>query len=315
MSTLKDRGLAIVSTSGDAHANIIAAKIHLRGFLCHIFETDKITTTGRSLAQWNSEKPSFVTKDTLGNEINIEELATCWWRRIAQSQADVNPKLDPVLIDVGNAASRHMFIGGVLCAFRGTFLSCPKATIAAENKLLQLTRAREQGLRTPKTIVSNSINDIVRFGENFDGTVIIKSLVPMNGKMVDAVKLKTYQLDVDEILLIPSILQEFIDGTRHVRAIIFGEIVTLVEFESEDVDWRRNVPQKMSVLQGEVVLRNQLINLCKSLNLKMGIADLKINTSNEVVFLEINPQGQFLFVEPYIDFSVADLFVDFILMN
>ncbi|WP_439400499.1 hypothetical protein ACRQ5Q_44180 (plasmid) [Bradyrhizobium sp. PMVTL-01] len=47
------------------------------------------------------------------------------------------------------------------------------------------------------------------------------------------------------------------------------------------------------------------------LGLVMGIFDVKLTDDDEPVFLEVNPQGQFLFVEALCDLPLADIFAAF----
>ena len=44
----------------------------------------------------------------------------------------------------------------------------------------------------------------------------------------------------------------------------------------------------------------------------MGAVDMKISEEGEPVFLEINPQGQFLFVEGLTGMDLTTPFVDFL---
>jgi D-alanine-D-alanine ligase-like ATP-grasp enzyme len=48
------------------------------------------------------------------------------------------------------------------------------------------------------------------------------------------------------------------------------------------------------------------------LGLEMGNIDLKITPEGECVWLEVNPQGQFLFLDALTDLQLADRFVDYL---
>jgi hypothetical protein len=66
--------------------------------------------------------------------------------------------------------------------------------------------------------------------------------------------------------------------------------------ESAQLDWRQNldVPCRQYELDEKVVA--QLRRVLDHLNLRMGIFDLKLDGSTPT-WLELNPQGQFLFAE------------------
>jgi glutathione synthase/RimK-type ligase-like ATP-grasp enzyme len=48
------------------------------------------------------------------------------------------------------------------------------------------------------------------------------------------------------------------------------------------------------------------------LGLEMGVIDLKETADGELVWLEVNPQGQFLFLEPLTKLNLADHFADYL---
>ena len=47
----------------------------------------------------------------------------------------------------------------------------------------------------------------------------------------------------------------------------------------------------------------------------MGIFDVKLTDDDEPVFLEVNPQGQFLFVEGLCGIPLADAVADFLVVQ
>jgi hypothetical protein len=49
------------------------------------------------------------------------------------------------------------------------------------------------------------------------------------------------------------------------------------------------------------------------LGLRMGVVDLKVTPDGEPVWLEIDPQGQFLFLQPLVDVDYVELFARFLL--
>jgi hypothetical protein len=105
-------------------------------------------------------------------------------------------------------------------------------------------------------------------------------------------------LDADAALqLAPAIYQERIPGSRHLRVQCFGGEVYAAQLESADLDWRGNldIPCTVVELDGQLTARLQVV--LRVLDLQMGIFDLKLTDDGDVVWLEVNPQGQFLFVE------------------
>ncbi|MFZ0505160.1 MAG: hypothetical protein WAM44_15680, partial [Chthoniobacterales bacterium] len=49
------------------------------------------------------------------------------------------------------------------------------------------------------------------------------------------------------------------------------------------------------------------------LGLAMGVIDIKEDPDSELVWLEVNPQGQFLFLEPLTGLKLTDHFAEFLI--
>jgi len=98
----------------------------------------------------------------------------------------------------------------------------------------------------------------------------------------------------------PAVLQEFVPGPS-VRASVVGNRIFAAEIQpstaASKLDWRREVLPPIREIELPCVIRNKLSNLMSELRLKMGMIDLQMDNNGEPAFLEVNPQGQFLFVE------------------
>ena len=74
--------------------------------------------------------------------------------------------------------------------------------------------------------------------------------------------------------------------------------------------WISNVP--FSPYPLDSTLEQRLRDTLHELGLVMGIFDVKLTDDDEPVFLEVNPQGQFLFVEGLCGIPLADAVADFL---
>lgn len=59
-------------------------------------------------------------------------------------------------------------------------------------------------------------------------------------------------------------------------------------------------------------MKAQLLELQRQLGLAMGIHDCKEGADGEWYWLEVNPQGRFLFLEPLTSLGLAGRFADFL---
>jgi hypothetical protein len=83
--------------------------------------------------------------------------------------------------------------------------------------------------------------------------------------------------------------------------------------ESDQLDWRPNlnVPEPPYPVSDDLHTRARQIR--DRLALRMGVIELKETPDGELVRLEVNPQGQFLFLEGLVGMQLADEFADFLI--
>jgi pyruvate carboxylase len=99
--------------------------------------------------------------------------------------------------------------------------------------------------------------------------------------------------------LAPTIFQERIHGRQEVRVTIVGDHVFAASFLRSPtcIDGRLEPAARYQKHELPVALTRRLLALMKRLGLCHGTADLMIDTEGDYWFLEINPQGQFLWIE------------------
>jgi len=306
-------GIGIVTISGDAHAYLIATKLGSdRGVKCHVFEMDKVSDGHSFSVRPAKLGPSASLTDALGAQVDLSELNVCWWRRVARSQSISHEVDDGSLRNVINSSCVDGISGSYLTAFQGTFVSDPIRTALAENKIVQLAAAVRAGLKTPRTLVSNNSSEIIGFAKMLPKGLVLAKALGRTARLIDAKRLSVGELNLDEVRVVPSIFQEFIAGRRHIRANVFGKQIFSVAIDCDAVDWRRELPDRLQEISLPADVEERLLKTVEILGLRMGVIDMKIDEEGEFVFFEINPQGQFLFLEPLSGIPFTSIFADFL---
>jgi glutathione synthase/RimK-type ligase-like ATP-grasp enzyme len=254
-----------------------------------------------------------VLADDRGDRVRPADLDVVWWRRngvpvVPEAVRDEDARR--VVAGDAHAAAVGLFA----TAFSGAWVSDPDATWRAENKLVQLTAARRVGLRLPRTLVSQDPDDIRAFTAEIGGPVVVKTVagalgVPLAAGLVDAATLA----DSRALALSPAIYQECVPGSRHLRVCCFGERIHAVTLESPTLDWRyvRGLDARPCELDPEV--GEQLVAVLDLLGLRMGMFDLKPTDEGPPIWLEVNPQGQFLFLEGLCGLPLGRIAADFLI--
>jgi glutathione synthase/RimK-type ligase-like ATP-grasp enzyme len=209
---------------------------------------------------------------------------------------------------------RAAYWGAMLTGFKGKWVSTPEATLRASSKILQLSVARSAGFRVPNTIISQSRTEVLSFYEACRREVIVKSLAGNKSPILLTRRLDDPRIFEEEAYsACPAIYQEAIPGSRHMRLNCFGDRAFAAIIESKDLDWRPNLDVPVYSYEAPRDLLDKARLVLQLLGLEMGIFDLKETPEGEWVWLELNPQGQFLFLEPLTKLALAENFADFLI--
>jgi glutathione synthase/RimK-type ligase-like ATP-grasp enzyme len=308
--------IAIFSLERDLHAHAIAHELRRRfGALCHFVATDRLFDRG-GLVWDNSDNGSATgrLKSYDGEWFEVDALDAIWWRRVNQPlQSD--DRLDTAEVrDFVQNEWRAALFGVVNERFIGTWVNRPSSDVLAGNKLYQLTAASGAGLHVPRTLISQDPREVRDFCRRVGGQVVAKKLHGVPGRPLATVVIAERDLDEDpSIQMCPAVYQEVVPGDRHVRANCFGDVVHSIMIQSEVFDWRRDLSVPFTPFSLGADLDAALVALLRVLDLRMGIMDLKITDDGQVVWLEVNPQGQFLFGQALSGVDLISAFAEFLM--
>lgn len=179
----------------------------------------------------------------------------------------------------------------------------------ASNKIRQLKVAESLGFRVPKTLVSNSP---VRIEEFIDGIaserVAFKTQTPYaspTGKIAYTRVISKLEISqyANSITACPAIFQEYVEKDFELRVTIVGEKLYPVKIDSNRlenarIDWRMEIFSDLySIATLSSDISNRLLALHKELGLFYGAYDLIVARDGNVIFLEVNPSGQWMWLE------------------
>ncbi|HEX5079204.1 MAG TPA: hypothetical protein VFV80_08640 [Geminicoccaceae bacterium] len=143
--------------------------------------------------------------------------------------------------------------------------------------------------------------------------IVAKALTATRSRTMATVLLTPADLASADVTLCPAIYQHFVPGTRHLRINCFGERIAAFAIETPVMDWRRDHAARMTAYPLDARTAELCALLIAKLGLEMGVLDAKLLDSGEICFLEINPQGQFLFLESATGFDLTGLCAAFLL--
>ena len=251
-----------------------------------------------------------------GRAIDLDAVAQVWlWRPGLPYGREGAPAARFGDATVGAYAEADWIgvLGDALHARPRRWLPGPPATLRrADAKLGQLALATALGLAVPETLVTNDVDEALAFIDAHHGDVIMKPpsvnltvQLAAKGMVAYTRTIKPRDLAaIDAVVHVPVMLQRKIVKQVELRVTVVGDRVFPAEIHSQvtrrtRVDWRRydhaHTPVREHALPDEVAARCRA--LAHRLGLRYGAIDLVLTPDGEYVFLEINPNGQWTWIE------------------
>src|SRR5579864_893808 len=308
--------ILIVSQSDDVHALSIKKAILDQGFdQCFLVEADKVSGHPSVSLRLGTSSASGHVRESEGRVVSVGEARVLWMRRFSPTQSlgpgqfDEDGSQELIDNDCGGALSAMFDI-----CFKGSWISNPSATLEASNKIYQLEVAHQCGFRVPDTLVTQDKQEVLQFVETHRGEVIVKPVVGMESRFLLTRRLVRPELiDEEAYWQCPAIYQEYIPGSRHVRLNCFGHRSFAVSIKTLETDWRPDLTVPVSIWPVPDHVHALARKVLDALGLAMGIVDLKETPSGDLVWFEVNPHGQFLFLEAMTGLKLSQYFAEFLI--
>ena len=314
--------ILIVTQEIDPHADVMALRLQKRGIRAVRFHPQSMGRPDRLTLGFTPEGATSWQLTGDYGTLRDSEVGSVWYRR-PMFALDRDLSDEEALFAQGEIREAVM---GLFRLSKAFWVNRPDAVRVAESKPLQLGLAQKIGFRVPRTLITNDPQRFRDFYDECRGDVIFKtmtqgSLGASEGKGIyTSLVSRAHLKDLEAIRRAPCLFQEHIRKAMDLRVTVIGEKVFPVEIHSQDhaearVDWRkgdaarmRHAPHK---LPGD--LEGRCLKLLGELSLVYGAIDLILTSEGEYIFLELNPSGQFAWIEtmtklPLIE-TLADLLV------
>jgi glutathione synthase/RimK-type ligase-like ATP-grasp enzyme len=190
----------------------------------------------------------------------------------------------------------------------------------AENKIFQQLIAKEIGCCLPAGIITNQPKQFSRFVKENRNDCIVKPIFsgrigwPEMERVVYTSELKHIP-SAQQIEFCPTYIQNRLKKKFDIRVTVVGEEVFAVRIHSQSnpetqTDWRLGDNLlKHEIIELPCTIVNQCRELLRRLNLKFGAIDFVETVDDKFVFLEINPNGQWGWIQAQTGMPISDTIV------
>jgi hypothetical protein len=318
--------IIILSGSEDVHANWVEDKLRQRQAEFLRFSPAQFPQEATiSLSYLPSGQAQYCLK--VGKTIiDLHKVKAIWNRRpeapIPHPEFSDEPTRQFLSQECGS------FIQDAFSALECLWFPAPPNTLQKANlKGLQLKVAAEIGFDIPPTLITNSVEDFIEFYNQNKGQIISKVAGPNQlrnlrddfGRYTELVTFRdlTY---THALQYCPIIFQAYVPKLVELRITVVGKTVLAAEIHSQKSnharhDWRRHDFSTTQYWPHELPqdVVEKCISLTEKLGLSYGAIDMILTPEKKYVFVEINPNGQYLWIEKMTGLPISDAICDFLI--
>jgi glutathione synthase/RimK-type ligase-like ATP-grasp enzyme len=246
--------------------------------------------------------------------LDLRDCGAVWWRR---------PQSPSVAEAVGRPAHQnfalnesHEALSGLWQSVDAFWVNEPARDVVANRKAYQLKLAAQLGLEIPRTLVSNCREAVRDFVQDVGvGKVIYKAFSATEQDWRETRLLREEELDkIDNVKYAPVIFQSYVEADVDLRITVIGDRIFPAAIHSQETSYKVDFRMDIGAARIEPAslpddVADKLLKLMRALGLTYGAIDMRRRPDGSHVFLEINPAGQWLFIERRTGQKITDALV------
>ncbi|MFA5292065.1 MAG: hypothetical protein WC496_03430 [Phycisphaerae bacterium] len=311
--------ILVLTNSSDVTSDYICSKFKQEKIRFSRFNTDKDCQTATF-----SYKSGVSRLEWPQGTLKPEQITTILLRRPKPVKVY---KIDDIYSERHAAGEWSEAIEGFLAHVEEKrWINHPARNSEASHKIEQLSRSKSYGLNIPRTVITNNISEAKKFIHSENNSVIVK---PLNSGYIERESpekdtiIYTRQLKKEDypflegIEFCPVLFQEMIPKVVDVRLTMLDGIIVATGIRAVEVDGnqrldiRRNNMSDVEYLPLKVPdnVSISVRSLIRSYGLRFATLDFGVTKSGEWFFFEINPNGQWAWLDLYGKTDIASVFI------
>lgn len=296
-------GVLLATEKSDLAADLVVCA--LRKFRIPFYRLNLEDLPALSLTRCGLGTSQFLLRET--PPINLADFESVWFRRFPLVTRPRGIRTASVASFVN--IEWRAYLEGSFASLNCHWVNFPEAVRRAENKIIQLRAAKELRFPIPETLITNDVREAIAFQKE-NAECIMKPIMA-GGVTTRTGELQAFTQPLRATLSLaaawraaPCIVQRKMAKVADIRLTVVGrkifgaEIRTRVR-NSDKADWRleprRNLSYRRYTPNHQT--REFCLRMMRKLNLAYGAFDFVLGPGNRCTFLEINPSGQWGWIE------------------
>ncbi|MQY20871.1 MvdC/MvdD family ATP grasp protein [Nocardia macrotermitis] len=239
------------------------------------------------------------TARSLSHVHGLDEVGAVWWRRPHRAVVPSGVRRDD---DDYRQAECDGFLQGLLWSIPAVWVNDPGTDRTATRKIVQLETARRAGFVIPETLVTNDPDEARSFVDSRPGAVVYKRTGTGPAEFSETRVVTPADLSrLDTIRSAPTTFQDYVEADCDLRVVWIDGVEWTVRIDSQSgvgrVDSRLDTSVDFTPQRLPATVSKSIATVMGALGLTFGVLDIRLGTDGEYYFLEVNPQGQFAYLE------------------
>lgn len=314
----------IVTCKGDPHPNEVIKSLNEKNVSVFRLNTDTFLIDYD--LSWNSDSidDGFILRNIhTGLTIKESEITSVWFRRNFKPDKVRYPGQEEV--NDHNLTEAQGFLEYLYNELYDKFsIGNYVFDDIADSKLRQLKIAKKVKFNVPETCYSNRKEDVMRIADKAEW-VVLKS-IKNNAVISDdgnqhvfyAQKVKSEDLrSLPEEAFAQTInfIQPYIEKAFELRVTVVGDDVFACRLDSQEmdnnkgkIDWRQGLEHglKHTIFELPDYIAEACREYLRLMHLNFGCFDFIVTPEGKYVFLECNPNGQWLWIEKFTGMRISE---------
>jgi len=323
---MTSKNVILVTRTQDSHCTpLVTQALAARGATAWCMNTD-LFPTGQKLSVELGKGADRILMETDRGTVDLRDADSLYYRRFAAGNAI--PKDMPAQLRHASIQESKTTLEGVLYGLRCFQLDGYDKVRRASQKQLQLQVAKSVGLEIPDTLSTNDPEAARAFVANHPGGVVAKALSSFaiyeegREQVVFTNRIHAEDLEhLEDLQFAPMTFQEAVPKALELRVTLVGRQTFAASIDSmsldrSQVDWRREglrLADQWMPYSLPPAVEASLHRLMDAFGLNYGAADFILTPQGRHVFLEVNPGGEFMWLQQNPGFPIAEALADILL--
>ena len=321
--------ILIFTNKEDAHPTHVIQYLNTWGVPVFRLNSESLLTDYR-FAWWaNAEECDFYIRNIKNGLVIYGHQVSYIWDRRPEIPAELPSKNENEEINKFILDEAHEFLSFIRYYLKDVpSIGSIVEDRPAASKMLQISIARNLGMTIPNTCFSNEKNPIANLA-NMHKALTLK---PMGNMCVNCDDKTDYVLfsqkvESNNILQQPeeafsqtvSFVQNYVEKAYELRITVINEDIIACKIDSQlqdddkgKIDWRQGYDYnlKHEIVEIPEQIRQFCIRFLDKMKLHFGCFDFIVTPDGEYVFLECNPNGQWLWIELETGYDISKIMAE-----